>query len=72
MTDDDGTVQLSMAKAGNNSRRIRRVAKSSLHPKARNLTAFTDAALSQHGPTMEEQGKVGVAAEAGRAEETMA
>ena len=59
MTDDDGTVQLSMAKAGNSSGRIQRVAKYSLHPKARHLPAFTDAALSWRGPTTEEQGKVG-------------
>ena len=62
MTDDDGTIQFSMAKAGNSSGRIRRVAKSSLHPKACNLTTFIDAALSRRGPAMEEQGKVGTSA----------
>ena len=62
MTDDDGTVQLSLAMTGNTSGRIRHVAKYSLHPKARNLAALADAALSLRDPAMAKQGKVGTSA----------
>ena len=77
MTDDDETVQLSMVKPGNSSGRIWCVAKSTLHPKACNLTTFVDTTLSRRGAAMVEQGKVArwlgaIAIEAGRAEEIMA